>query len=107
MCGSCNTILNGLITTTGPELSCKDIVAMGSEAAEHDLRTVARGATRQAERARILQALQQQGAIGPRSPSFSGSAGPASTTSSAPMGCVTPRPALREALVFTPQYSFS
>jgi len=50
-----------IVTTTGPEVSCKDIVAMGSEPAEHDLRTVARGATRQAERARILQALQQTG----------------------------------------------
>ena len=50
-----------VVTTTGPELSCKDMVAMGSELAGHDLRTVARGATRQAERARILQALQQTG----------------------------------------------
>ncbi|MEP6891348.1 MAG: sigma-54 dependent transcriptional regulator, partial [Nitrospirota bacterium] len=50
-----------VVTTTGPELSCKDIVAMGSEAAGHDLRTVARGATRQVERARILQSLQQTG----------------------------------------------
>ena len=50
-----------IVTTTGPELSCKEIVAMGSHAAEHDLRTVARGATQQAERARILQALQQTG----------------------------------------------
>jgi two-component system response regulator AtoC len=48
-----------VVTTTGPELSCKDIGAMGSEPAGHDLRTVARGATRQAERVRILQALQQ------------------------------------------------
>ncbi|MEK7236194.1 MAG: sigma-54 dependent transcriptional regulator [Nitrospirota bacterium] len=50
-----------VVTTTGPELSCKDIVAMGSEPAERDLRSVSRGATRQAERARILQALQQTG----------------------------------------------
>ena len=50
-----------VVTTTGPELSCRDIVAMGSVSAGHDLRTVARGATRQAERARILQALQQTG----------------------------------------------
>jgi two-component system response regulator AtoC len=50
-----------VVTTTGPELSCKDIVAMGSEPAGHDLRTIARGATRQAERTRILQALQQTG----------------------------------------------
>jgi two-component system response regulator AtoC len=50
-----------VVTTTGPELSCKDIVAMGSDPAGHDLRTVARQATRQAERARILQALKQTG----------------------------------------------
>ncbi len=50
-----------VVTTTGPELNCKDIVAMGSDPAEHDLRTIARGATRQVERARILQALQQTG----------------------------------------------
>jgi len=50
-----------VVTTTGPELSCKDIVAMGSEPAGHDLRTVARGATHQAERARILHSLQQTG----------------------------------------------
>jgi two-component system response regulator AtoC len=50
-----------IVTTTGPELSCKDIVAMGSESTGHDLRTVVRGATRQAERGRILQALQQTG----------------------------------------------
>ena len=50
-----------IVTTTGSELCCKEIVAIGSDAAEHDLRTVARGATHQAERARILQALQQTG----------------------------------------------
>jgi two-component system response regulator AtoC len=50
-----------VVTTTGPELSCKDLVAMGSEPAGHDLRTVVRGATRQAERGWILQALQQTG----------------------------------------------
>jgi len=54
-------IERAVVTTTGPTLSCKDIVAMGSEPAEHDLRTVARGATRLAERARIHQALQQTG----------------------------------------------
>ena len=50
-----------IVTTTGSELSCQDIVAMGSEPAGHDLRTVVRGTTRQVERARILQALQQTG----------------------------------------------
>jgi DNA-binding NtrC family response regulator len=47
-----------VVATTGPELSCKGMVAMGSEPAGHDLRTVAQGATCQADRARILQALQ-------------------------------------------------
>ena len=50
-----------VVTTTGPELSCKDIVATELDPAEHDLRAVARGAIRQAERARILQSLQQTG----------------------------------------------
>lgn len=50
-----------VVTTTGSELSCKDIVALESERAGHDLRTVARGAVQQAERGRILQALQQTG----------------------------------------------
>mgnify|MGYP003575194505 CR=1 FL=1 len=50
-----------VVTTTGPELHCKDIIALGSDPAEGDLRSVARGAARQAERARILQALQQTG----------------------------------------------
>jgi two-component system response regulator AtoC len=50
-----------VVTTTGPELNCKDLVALGSDLAGGDLRSVARGATRQAERARILQALQQTG----------------------------------------------
>ena len=50
-----------VVTSTGPELGCKDILVIGSESVERDLRTVARRATRQAERARILQALQQTG----------------------------------------------
>ena len=50
-----------VVTTTGPELNCKDIIALGSDPGEGDLRSVARGAVRQAERARILQALQQTG----------------------------------------------
>jgi two-component system, NtrC family, response regulator HydG len=54
-------IERAVVTTTGSELNCKDIVAMGSDPAEHDLRTIARGATRQVERERILQALQQTG----------------------------------------------
>jgi two-component system response regulator AtoC len=50
-----------VVTTTGPELNCRNIAALGSDPAGDDLRSVARGATRQVERARILQALQQTG----------------------------------------------
>lgn len=50
-----------VVTTTGPEIRCKDVVARGSDPAGVDLRTVARGAMRLAERARIFQALQQTG----------------------------------------------
>jgi len=50
-----------VVTSIGPELSCTDIVAIGSEPPGCDLRTVARQATSQAERARILQALEQTG----------------------------------------------
>jgi two-component system, NtrC family, response regulator HydG len=52
-------IERAVVTTTGPYLTCKDIVAMGSEPAGRDLRSVSRGAVKQAERARIIQALQQ------------------------------------------------
>jgi len=54
-------IERAVVTTTGPELSCRGIVATESDPAGHDLRAVARGAIRQAERARILQSLQQTG----------------------------------------------
>jgi two-component system, NtrC family, response regulator HydG len=54
-------IERAVVTTTGPHLTCKDIVAMGSEQAGRDLRSVSRGAVKQAERARIIQALQQAG----------------------------------------------
>jgi two-component system, NtrC family, response regulator HydG len=47
-----------VVTTRGPALSCADIVAMGSEPAALDLRSVSRGAMKQAERARIIQALE-------------------------------------------------
>jgi two-component system response regulator AtoC len=50
-----------VVTTTGPEITCKDIAAPGSDPAGGDLRSVVRGATSQAERVRILQALQQTG----------------------------------------------
>jgi two-component system, NtrC family, response regulator HydG len=51
-------IERAVVTTTGPALSCADLVRAGSKSAEHDLRSVSRGAVKQAERARILQALQ-------------------------------------------------
>jgi two-component system, NtrC family, response regulator HydG len=50
-----------VVTTTGPTLSCVDLVAAGLKPAEHDLRSVSRGAVTQAERMRIAQALQQAG----------------------------------------------
>ncbi len=52
-------IERAVVTTAGPELTCKDIVAMGSEPAALDLRSVSRSAVKKAERARIIQALEQ------------------------------------------------
>ncbi|MBA5861370.1 MAG: AAA domain-containing protein [Nitrospira sp. CR1.1] len=52
-------IERAVVTTTHSELTCADLVALGSRAEPADLRTVGRDAARQAERARILQALQQ------------------------------------------------
>lgn len=52
-------IERAVVTTTHTELTCADLVALGSQPEAADLRTVGRGAARQAERARILQALQQ------------------------------------------------
>lgn len=52
-------IERAVVTTAGPELTCKDIVAMGSEPAALDLRSVSRSAMKKAERARIIQALEQ------------------------------------------------
>ena len=52
-------IERAVVTTTGPHLTCKDIVAMGSEQPSGDLRSVSRGAVKHAERSRILQALRQ------------------------------------------------
>jgi len=54
-------IERAVVTTTGPDLTCKDIVAMGSKAEPEDLRSVARGAVTEAERTRILNALQETG----------------------------------------------
>ncbi len=52
-------IERAVVITSGPELACADIVAMGSVPKPSDLRTEIRGATRQVERAKILQALGQ------------------------------------------------
>ena len=52
-------IERAVVTTTHAELTCTDLVAMGSHAKDGDLRTIVRDAARQAERTRILQALQQ------------------------------------------------
>lgn len=50
-----------VVTTKEPMLSCADLVRAGSPPSEHDLRSVSRGAATQAERIRIVQALQQAG----------------------------------------------
>ena len=47
-----------VVTTKGPELSCAHVAAIGSKPAVGDLRSVANGAKKQAEKARIIQALQ-------------------------------------------------
>jgi len=52
-------IERAVVTTPGPDLTCKEIVAMGSNADSKDLRSVARDAVSQAERARILDALKK------------------------------------------------
>lgn len=52
-------IERAVVTTTHAELTCTDLVLLGSATEDVDLRTVARGATRQAEQARIVEALQQ------------------------------------------------
>lgn len=54
-------IERAVVTTTGPALSCADLVTSGSKLAEHDLCSVSRGAVTQAERMRIVQALHQAG----------------------------------------------
>ena len=52
-------IERAVVTTPGPALRCVDIVALGSDTVPLDLRSVSKGAAKQAERARIIQALQQ------------------------------------------------
>lgn len=52
-------IERAVVTTTDMELTCRDLTAVETQPAGADLRTVAREAARQAEKARILQALQE------------------------------------------------
>lgn len=55
-------IERAVVTTTGSELSCKDVVALGLTTINDDgLRTVVRDAVSQTERARIIDALKKTG----------------------------------------------
>ena len=48
-----------IVTTSGSELTCKDVANLVMAPLPDDLRSVSRGAAQQAERARILEALRQ------------------------------------------------
>jgi two-component system response regulator AtoC len=48
-----------VVTTAGPDLTCEDLMGMGSEPMARDLRSISRDAVKEAERARIIQALQE------------------------------------------------
>ncbi|HSC56212.1 MAG TPA: sigma-54 dependent transcriptional regulator [Nitrospira sp.] len=52
-------IERAVVTTRGPVLKCADVTALGSKAAAVDLRSVSKDAMKQAEKARIIQALEQ------------------------------------------------
>ena len=54
-------IERAVVTTTGPTLVCKDLVALGPQADDEDLRSATRGAVTQAESARIVGALKKAG----------------------------------------------
>jgi two-component system, NtrC family, response regulator HydG len=54
-------IERAVVTTTGPDLTCGDIVALGSKAPEEGLRTVVRDAVSLTERTRIVEALRKTG----------------------------------------------
>lgn len=56
-----HVIERAVVTTGGSELTCKDIAGLASLPPCGDLRTVSRSAAEQAERARILEALQEAG----------------------------------------------
>jgi len=51
-------IERAVVTTAGPNLTCKDIVVMGSKDEPKDLRSIARDAVSHTERTRILEALK-------------------------------------------------
>lgn len=51
-------IERAVVTTKGAVLSCPDILALGMKPPVRDLRSVSRDAVKQAEKARIIQALQ-------------------------------------------------
>jgi len=50
-------IERAVVTTSGPELACEDMMPMKVESPVSDLRSISRDARKQAERARIVQAL--------------------------------------------------
>ncbi|MEQ1655651.1 MAG: sigma-54 dependent transcriptional regulator [Nitrospira sp.] len=54
-------IERAVVTTTGPDLTCGDIVALGSKAPEEGLRMVVRDAVSHTERTRIVEALRKTG----------------------------------------------
>lgn len=54
-------IERAVVTTNGPELTCKDLVALGLQHEPEDLRTVTRGAVTEAERTRIAKVLEMTG----------------------------------------------
>ncbi len=56
-----HVIERAVVTTDGSALTCKDIPGLASLPPCSDLRTVSRSAAEQAERARILEALQEAG----------------------------------------------
>ncbi|WP_455379471.1 sigma-54 interaction domain-containing protein [Petrachloros mirabilis] len=52
-------IERAVVTTSGPDLTCKDLVALGSQHEPDDLRAATRSAVMEAERARIVKALEK------------------------------------------------
>lgn len=54
-------IERAVVTTTGPVLVCKDLVALNSVAKDRDLRSATRGVVTQTERPRIVDALKKTG----------------------------------------------